>query len=335
MLRTALRTLRTHRLRFALPALAVLIGVAFVTGSLIYGRSVSDALDRVHTTSQPDVSVRVTPDPSVSEDTEPARLDDALLRRLGGLPGAHGARAPTRAAPSSWAPTAGWSANRTGPQASTGCRDRPEPTPLPAERRPWPTVPGRGGRGPADRRTRGTPRRRPGPRRHRGHPRTVRLVGVFTARDSRVATGGTLVALDQETARRSFAPAGAATPTSPSPPPMTPARTNSPTGSRGWCPPAPRSRPARDRPQRDRARRRRQTHHHPAGLRRCRAVRVGLPHRHQLHRARRRPRREHALLRAIGATRQYVIRMVLTEAALVGAVASVLGWGWAPVRPPR
>ncbi|CAM5663146.1 ABC transporter OS=Streptomyces antimycoticus OX=68175 GN=SANT12839_009780 PE=3 SV=1 [Streptomyces antimycoticus] len=40
MFRTALRTLRSHRLRFAMPALAVVLGVAFVTGSLLYGDSV-------------------------------------------------------------------------------------------------------------------------------------------------------------------------------------------------------------------------------------------------------------------------------------------------------
>ncbi|MBO8190286.1 ABC transporter permease [Streptomyces oryzae] len=47
---------------------------------------------------------------------------------------------------------------------------------------------------------------------------------------------------------------------------------------------------------------------------------------------------EHALLRAIGATRRHVLRLVLTEAVLVGTVAAVLGHllgmgGWRPCRP--
>ncbi|WP_197370021.1 hypothetical protein, partial [Streptomyces clavuligerus] len=40
MIRTALRSLRTHTIRFLLPAFAVVLGVAFTSGSLIHAESV-------------------------------------------------------------------------------------------------------------------------------------------------------------------------------------------------------------------------------------------------------------------------------------------------------
>ncbi|GAA0974527.1 hypothetical protein GCM10009576_021800 [Streptomyces rhizosphaericus] len=87
MFRTALRTLRSHRLRFAMPTVAVVLGVAFVTGSLLYGDSVRAAVNRARSNSQPDASVSITADPAA-----PHRLDDTLLRRLRALPSAAAAR---------------------------------------------------------------------------------------------------------------------------------------------------------------------------------------------------------------------------------------------------
>ncbi|MGW4601443.1 hypothetical protein ACWEOA_40165, partial [Streptomyces sp. NPDC004457] len=61
MLRTVTRSVLRDRHRFVLPALAVLIGVACVSGSLLYTESLARGAERLQRASRPDVSVEVRP----------------------------------------------------------------------------------------------------------------------------------------------------------------------------------------------------------------------------------------------------------------------------------
>ncbi|MCE7003856.1 FtsX-like permease family protein [Kibdelosporangium philippinense] len=78
MLRMAVRSILANKVRFLLPVLAVMIGVAFVVGSLLYGSSVQKALDGV----QPDYSVRI----EVRQDVEAGITPDVMakLRNVAG-----------------------------------------------------------------------------------------------------------------------------------------------------------------------------------------------------------------------------------------------------------
>ncbi|MFI0816360.1 ABC transporter permease [Streptomyces sp. NPDC021098] len=204
MLRTALRTLRSHRLRFAMPALAVVLGVAFVTGSLLYGDSVKAAVVRAQTNSQPDVSVTIEPDTP----DHASRVDRTLLERLRKLPSAAAARGVVEG-PSFVAGSDGTLVGDLYRAAGVNY--------VPGERGEdvrYPLVEGRGPRTSweiaLDRRTAERAGYRVGDRARvvvGGTARDARLVGVFTARDSRVESGGTLTAFDNATAERHFAPA--------------------------------------------------------------------------------------------------------------------------------
>ncbi|MFE7121700.1 ABC transporter permease, partial [Streptomyces sp. NPDC057654] len=333
LLRTAARSLRSHRLRFALPALAVLLGVAFVTGSLIYSDSVRTAMARAHAGSQPDVSVTVKAD----EPTGPAdgagsgsapRLDDALLRKLRALPGAAAARG-----------TAEGRSFLVGPDGTlvgdlyraTGVNYAPDATGKD------PRYPLTGGRGPrtaseiavdrgaaerAGQKVGDTVRVVVG-----GAARSVRLVGVFTAKDSRTASGATLTAYDTTTAQRQFAAPGtysAITLTAADGTADTQlaelAQRKLPTGLRAVTAAELDSDSSASAADNDKLTTLLLGF---AGIALFVSTFLVANTFTMLSAAR---AREHALLRAVGATRAYVMRLVLAEAALVGTVAAAAGY---------
>ncbi|MFG2195967.1 ABC transporter permease [Streptomyces sp. NPDC048639] len=332
MLRTALRTLRSHRLRFALPALAVVLGVAFVTGSLIYGDSVGTAIAKAQANSQPDVSVAVRPADSTRDTASrssgrPPRLDDALLRRLRDVPGAAAARGTVEGRSF----LAGSDGTLVGDlYESAGVN----------------YVPGPGGKDPRYHLTAGR-----GPRAsgeiavdkaaaersgHRvgdtvrivvnGTARDARVVGVLTAEDSRLASGGTLTAFDTATALRQFAPApGNYTAIT-----LTAAEGTSETQLAERAEELlPRGLEAVTSAELESAATAASDEKLTmlllsfAGVALFVSTFLVANTFTMLSAAR---AREHALLRAVGATRRYVMCQVLTEAAVVGAVASVVGY---------
>ncbi|WNF00398.1 ABC transporter permease [Streptomyces luomodiensis] len=323
MFRTALRTLRSHRLRFAMPALAVVLGVAFMTGSLLYGDSVSAAALRAQTNSQPDASVSITPDRS----DESPPLDDTLLRRLRALPAAAAARGVVEGRSF----LVGSDGTVVGDlNQAAGVNYVPDGS---GEDVRYPLTAGRGPRTATeiavDRHSAERAGYRVGARVRvvvGGTARDARLVGVFTAQDSRLDSGGTLTAFDTATARRYFAPAAhgysAITLTA-----------------------ADGTSDARLARQAQRAL--------PSGLRAVTRAELDsqatgggedklttlllsfagialfvstflVANTFTMLSAAR--AREHALLRAVGATRGHVMRLVLAEATLVGAVASAVGY---------
>ncbi|UYB38193.1 FtsX-like permease family protein [Streptomyces sp. Je 1-4] len=99
MLRTALRNVLAHKARLIMTALAVLLGVAFVSGTLVFADTTANAFRSASARSLEGVAVSVragaatATDPAASdmaggEDGKPATaLDSALVRKIGQLPG--------------------------------------------------------------------------------------------------------------------------------------------------------------------------------------------------------------------------------------------------------
>ncbi|WP_409236777.1 ABC transporter permease [Streptomyces sp. PA5.6] len=95
MFRTALRNVLAHKARLLMTVLAVMLGVAFVSGTLVFTDTFGNAYKNKSAKSFDHVSVAIQPDGgSSSEDGEskgPARLTDGLLKKAAALPGAESA----------------------------------------------------------------------------------------------------------------------------------------------------------------------------------------------------------------------------------------------------
>ncbi|MFE2631393.1 ABC transporter permease, partial [Streptomyces sp. NPDC059374] len=94
MLKATLRSFLAHRGRLALSALAVLLSVAFVVGSLIFSDTVGRTFDRLFASTAADVTV--TPRESFDETISSGRtatLPAALAGRLAEVDGVAAARA--------------------------------------------------------------------------------------------------------------------------------------------------------------------------------------------------------------------------------------------------
>ncbi|MFF1381539.1 ABC transporter permease [Streptomyces sp. NPDC058308] len=211
MFRTALRNVFAHKARLAMTVLAVCLGVAFVSGTLVFADSSAAAYRAAASQNIAGIAVSVTPQdppPGTPVDEHSPALDDALVRKLAGLPGVTAVR-----------PTADGSAVLN---AADG-------TPLRAGKA-WANlgsayVPGKDGKdsryplaeGHAPRN--GAELAVDSGTASAGHLRigdmvTVatdgpvmkkRLVGTVTTHDTRVTAGGTLVLFDKASAQRLFA----------------------------------------------------------------------------------------------------------------------------------
>ncbi|MFI2186012.1 ABC transporter permease [Streptomyces sioyaensis] len=101
MLRTALRNVLAHKARLMMTALAVLLGVAFVAGTLIFSDSVGEAVKNASAKNLKDVAVSVTasdegsssPGASGKDGKRATALDDKLTDRIRALPGVQSVRA--------------------------------------------------------------------------------------------------------------------------------------------------------------------------------------------------------------------------------------------------
>jgi putative ABC transport system permease protein len=99
MYRTALRNVLAHKGRLLMTALAVLLGTAFVAGTMVFSDTLGQAMKNSYTKSFADMSVLVTdnaadagsgPGPQREHGTE--QLTDATVKQFAALPGAAGAR---------------------------------------------------------------------------------------------------------------------------------------------------------------------------------------------------------------------------------------------------
>nr|WP_308061316.1 ABC transporter permease [Streptomyces sp. LBUM 1488] len=86
MFRTALRNVLAHKARLLMTMLAVLLGVAFVAGTLVFTDTVGNAYKQRYLSTLRDVSVQVTP-PFDETSGEPGTVGMDTLRRLRRLPG--------------------------------------------------------------------------------------------------------------------------------------------------------------------------------------------------------------------------------------------------------
>jgi putative ABC transport system permease protein len=96
MLRTALRNVLAHRARLVMTALAVLLGVAFVSGTLVFGDTVASAYRGAYSKSLDGVAVSVNaehrPGNPLPESGKRTVLDDALAERIAQVPGVESVR---------------------------------------------------------------------------------------------------------------------------------------------------------------------------------------------------------------------------------------------------
>ncbi|MEV4744204.1 FtsX-like permease family protein [Streptomyces sp. NPDC049555] len=87
MFRTALRNLLAHKTRLMMTALAVLLGTAFVTGTLIFSDSVGSAYRNRMAKSLDDVAVSVTAGGPRTDADDQGVLDARMVQRIAALPG--------------------------------------------------------------------------------------------------------------------------------------------------------------------------------------------------------------------------------------------------------
>ncbi|MGX1883252.1 ABC transporter permease [Streptomyces sp. NPDC055287] len=95
MFRTALRNVLAHKARLLMTVLAVMLGVAFVSGTLVFSDTIGNAYKNKSAKSFDHVSVAVQPDHSADSSggdgqnaKQQPRLTDALLKKMRELPGA-------------------------------------------------------------------------------------------------------------------------------------------------------------------------------------------------------------------------------------------------------
>lgn len=84
MLKLGLRSVLAHRLRFVLCTVAVLLGIAFVSGAMIFTDTLSTALKKNFAGSTADISVTPATQPRTGP---PATLDAAIADRVAAVPG--------------------------------------------------------------------------------------------------------------------------------------------------------------------------------------------------------------------------------------------------------
>ncbi|MEU8786469.1 ABC transporter permease [Streptomyces sp. NPDC048637] len=91
MFRTALRNVLAHKARLLMTALAVMLGVAFVSGTLVFTSTVSEALQASSQKGYDNVDVAIQPGSSDSAPGSPgatAQLDQKLIDKTSQVPGA-------------------------------------------------------------------------------------------------------------------------------------------------------------------------------------------------------------------------------------------------------
>ncbi|MFR9673439.1 ABC transporter permease [Streptomyces sp. TR02-1] len=333
MFRTALRNVLAHKGRLLMTLLAVMLGVAFVAGTLVFTSTVSEAFQRSSEKGfeHVDVSLRPVGDAGGPDraSAAPAGLPRETLQQAEELPGAASATGVV----SGFAALAdkngdlvgdGWSTRGANYQGRDG-----EDARYPMRRGHAPQEEGEVA---LDARTAERTGYRVGDTVRMsvsGPVRKEKVVGVFTTDDGNVAAGGTLVLFDDATAQRLFAKPGqytqiqleAAEGTTQAAlkaraEKILPPRTEAVTGRKL----------ADDQSQ--------QIENSMSGMRTAMLVFAGIAlfvgifliaNTFTMLVAQR--TKELALLRAVGASRRQVTRSVLLEAAGVGLAASVVGFG--------
>ncbi|MGY4391386.1 ABC transporter permease [Streptomyces sp. TE12347] len=220
MLKTALRNVLAHKARLLMTVLAVTLGVAFVSGTLVFADSSTAAHRAAVSKDYADIAVTVTPKdpppgapgaPGSVADAHATVLDDELARKLAGLPGVFAVRpaadglATLNASDGSPLRTGRVWAHRAAAYVP-GADGKDSRLPLTEGR-----APRDGTEIAVDSGTAAAGRFRIGDAitlATDGPVMTKRLVGIVTTRDTRVTAGGTLAVFDKATAQQLFVSPG-------------------------------------------------------------------------------------------------------------------------------
>jgi putative ABC transport system permease protein len=196
--RAVLRNLLAHRARLLMTVLAVLLGVAFVAGTLVFAGSVNAAYTASSRASFDDLDLRIRPVVGTGEPGSGRLLDGALLDRVRALPevadavGVVGGFAAL-AGPDNELVGQGWQTRGTNYRGQPVIEGRP---------------PRASGEVALDHRTAGRTGHRVGDTVRMsvsGPVLTQTVTGIFTTDDGNVAAGGTLTLVDTATAQALFA----------------------------------------------------------------------------------------------------------------------------------
>ncbi|MFE7119087.1 ABC transporter permease [Streptomyces sp. NPDC057654] len=95
MLRTALRNVLAHKARLVMTALAIILGTAFVSGTLIFGDTTANAYSNVSAKNYKGIATLVTADEGMRSpgDRHKTALDERLAEKIRALPGVASVRA--------------------------------------------------------------------------------------------------------------------------------------------------------------------------------------------------------------------------------------------------
>ncbi|MFE7114137.1 ABC transporter permease [Streptomyces sp. NPDC057654] len=334
MLRTALRNVLAHKARLIMTVLAVCLGVAFITGSLVFADSTTAAYRASMSRDYADIAVSVSPKsrPGDAAGDEYGALDDALVHKLSAVPGVASVR-PTADGSVTLAAKDGTPMRADSPMGTFGASYVPGPDGKDSR---YPLTAGRAPRGGGEvALDRGTAK---AAGYSLGDTVTLavdgpvlkpRLVGLVSAEDSRVSAGGTLAVFDKATAQKLFAAPGRYNEIDLT---AAPGTVQSELADRvGAVLPADRAEATTATAQAAQQSMfigtKTKSYERLPLLFAVVSLFIGtflIINTFTMLVARR--TREIALLRAIGATRRQVVRSVLAEAALVGLAASVLGF---------
>jgi putative ABC transport system permease protein len=203
MFRAALRNVLAHKARLAMTMLAVLLGVAFVSSTLVFTNTITDAYEKSSARSFEHFDVQLRPAVSREGHDSAQLLDEDLLEKASALPGAAAATGSV----SGFTALAGKDGQMVGDGwATTGAN---------CEASGYPMAAGRAPRAEGEIALDAMTAERTGytvgdtVRLSVSGPVLEELVtGVFTTGDGNVAAGGTLTLFDTATAQRLFAEPG-------------------------------------------------------------------------------------------------------------------------------
>ncbi|MYT29389.1 MULTISPECIES: ABC transporter permease [unclassified Streptomyces] len=212
MFRTALRNVLAHKARLLMTVLAVMLGVAFVSGTLVFTSTISDALQASSRKGFDNVDVAIQRGGTDRADGAPgarSALDQKLLDKAAHLPGAASATGSV----SGFTAVADKHGKLIGDGFSTsGANYFPGPDGTDAR---YPMRAGTAPKGPhefaLDARTADRGGYKVGDTVRisvDGPVREQKLTGVFTTDDGRVGAGGSLALFDTATAQKLFATPG-------------------------------------------------------------------------------------------------------------------------------
>ncbi|UQI43345.1 ABC transporter permease [Streptomyces sp. HU2014] len=212
MFRTALRNVLAHKARLLMTVLAVMLGVAFVSGTLVFTNTISDAYQKSSQKGFTGVDVAVQPHKQDSDKSNPGaapRLSQSLLDQVAKVPGAASATGSVNgfaAVADKKGKLAGEGFNSSGANYYPGADGKDPRYPLKSGRAPHGA-----GEVALDEKTADRAGYKVGDTVRisvDGPVLPQKLTGVFTTDDGNVSAGGSLALFDTATAQKLYGKPG-------------------------------------------------------------------------------------------------------------------------------